>query len=206
MTSKEFEKLGKATRKEIGKKYGFKQRDYLSYKIVDGYFFALNHLASSDAFLVVKPMYADDLWWDIFQCPENKKAPKSLRGMGAFSVRGTKIASYMVFPGSWKQYTEEMIISIWQKIFPVVEKDIESFISAHPNPDKYFPEPTDANKRVNLLYILALLWNGDTEEAADIVKNALSKGESSGMAAIDGEKTIDGYDYIIDWISKSKKR
>jgi len=150
-------------------------------------------------------MYADDLWWDIFQCPENKKAPKSLRGTGAFAVSGVQIASYPVFIGSWKQYTEEMIVSTWQKIFTLVEKDIEIFISANPNPNKYIPEPTYSNGRTNLLYILALLQNGAIDNATNIIKKALLKGESSGMAKSDSAQLIDGYEYLIDWINKSGK-
>lgn len=199
MTSKEFDKLDDTTRKEIGKEHGFKRSGYLSYKIVDGYFFALYHLVASDVYLKVKPMYADDLWWDIFQCPENKKAPKSLRGTGAFAVSGVQIASYPVFIGSWKQYTEDMIVSTWQKIFTLVEKDIEIFISANPN--KYIPEPTYSNGRTNLLYILALA----IDDATNIIKKALLKDESSGMAKSDSAQLIDGYEYLIDWINKSEK-
>lgn len=205
MTSKEFDKLDDATRKEIGKKYGFKRSGYLSYKIVDDYFFALNHLVASEAYLEVKPMCADDLWWDIFNCPENKKAPKSLRGTGAFAVSATQIASYPAFAGSWKQYTEEMIVSRWNEIFILVENDIEAFITANPNPDKYFPEPVYGNGRPNLLYILALLHNNAIEEATAIVNNALVKGENLGMSTSDGIKTTDGYEYLIDWIKKSEK-
>lgn len=209
MTSKEFDKLDDATRKEIGKKYGFRRSGYLSYKIVDGYFFALNHLVASEAYLEVKPMYADDLWWDIFNCPKNKKAPKSLRGNGAFAVSATQIASYPAFEESWKKYPDEMIVSkwqtIWQNIFTLVEKDIESFISANPNPDKYFPKPFYANGVANLLYILALLHNNAFEEATDMINNDLAKGHSPGMSSYDGTRLINGYEFILDWINKAEK-
>ena len=206
MTSKEFEKADDSTRKAIGKEYGFKRCSYISYKIVGGYFFTLNHLCAPDAFLEVKPMYADDLWWDIFQCPDNKKAPKSMRGNGAFSVSSEKVATYPVFPGSWKQYTEEMIESVWRDVFQRVEQDVESFLAAHPDPDKYFPKPPAPDRDVALLYLLALLHTGALEEAEIMVKEEISKGYSSGMLRDIGGREISGYEYMLDWIHDRMKQ
>lgn len=79
MTKKEFEKGINNSRKIVGNHFGYKKSGYVSYKIVNGYFFYILHLVDASIDLKVKPLYADDLWWDIFQMPENKKT-LSLRG------------------------------------------------------------------------------------------------------------------------------
>ena len=43
---------------------------------------------TEEARLPVKPMYADELWWDIWNATENKNEPLSLRGTGAYSLSG----------------------------------------------------------------------------------------------------------------------
>ena len=78
MTSKEFDKSVNISRKSVGSEFGFKKSGYVSYKIVNGYFFYLLHLVNASIDLYVKPFYTDDLWCDIFQMPEAKK-PISLR-------------------------------------------------------------------------------------------------------------------------------
>ena len=97
MTSKEFDNSVNISRKSVGSEFGFKKSGYVSYKIVNGYFFYLLHLVNASIDLYVKPFYADDLWCDIFQMPEAKK-PISLRGNGAFALPGESIASYDTFP------------------------------------------------------------------------------------------------------------
>lgn len=39
MTSKEFDKCVNTSRKSVGREYGWKKSGYVSYKIVNGYFF-----------------------------------------------------------------------------------------------------------------------------------------------------------------------
>lgn len=66
-------------RRSESRKYGFRQSSYINFKVDGGYFFCLSFL-TDEARLTVKPMYADDLWWDIWDASENKKEPMSLRG------------------------------------------------------------------------------------------------------------------------------
>ena len=72
MTKKEFEKGINNYRKIVGNHFGYKKSGYVSYKIVNGYFFYILHTVDASIDLEVKPFYADDLWWDIFQMPGNK--------------------------------------------------------------------------------------------------------------------------------------
>ncbi|WP_143089280.1 hypothetical protein [Prevotella sp. KH2C16] len=76
MTRKEFDKVSDRERKDVSKDFGWRQSGYLNWKITQGYYFAVFHLSLPEAYLTVKPLYVDDLWWDIFELPENKEAPK----------------------------------------------------------------------------------------------------------------------------------
>lgn len=105
MTRKEFKKGINECRKIVGNQFGFKKSGYVSYKIVNGYFFYIHHLVDTSVDLRVKPLYADDLWFDIFQIPESKK-PLSLRGNGAFALSGELIGEFPTFVGSWGNYKE----------------------------------------------------------------------------------------------------
>ena len=67
MTKKEFNKGINESRKMIGKQFGFRRNGYISYKVVNDYFFCIFHCVDSEVTLKVKPMYLDDLWWDVFQ-------------------------------------------------------------------------------------------------------------------------------------------
>lgn len=202
MTSKEFDKCINNSRKSVGSEFGFKKSGYVSYKVVDGYFFYLLHLADASVDLKVKPFYADDLWCDIFQIPEAKK-PISLRGNGAFALSGETIASYDTFPGKYKNYTES---DIWESVFNEIEYDIHNFISQNPSADLYMPSSTNARGDVSLSYLVALLHNNKVEEVIDLVTNAIREEQCSGMSKYiinigkdgsDVEK--DAYSFILDY-------
>lgn len=84
MNSKEYNKKIADARRNESRKFGFRQSSYINFKVEAGYFFCLYFL-TEEARLTVKPMYADELWWDIWNATENKNEPLSLRGTGAYS-------------------------------------------------------------------------------------------------------------------------
>ena len=63
------EKVSNKCRKQVAKSFGWKQCDYLNWKIDSGYYFSLCHLVLEQVELSVKPYFIDDLWWDIFEMP-----------------------------------------------------------------------------------------------------------------------------------------
>ena len=129
------EKISKKCRKQVAKRFGWKQYDYLNWKIDSGYYFSLNHFVLEQVELSVKPYFIDDLWWDIFEMPEKKQAPKSLRGNGAFAVPDISLKEYVVFEtGKIPVYTEEDVVSRWENTFNTIEADIAHFINENPNP------------------------------------------------------------------------
>ncbi len=200
MTSKEFDKSVNISRKSVGSEFGFKKSGYVSYKIVNGYFFYLLHLVNASIDLYVKPFYADDLWCDIFQMPEAKK-PISLRGNGAFALPGESIATYDTFPGNCKNYSESIIWEIWESVFNEIESDIRDFIAKNPSADLYMPPTTNARGDISLSYLVALLHNNKISEVINLVNMARQEGHCSGMTTVKlfDEKEKDGYSYILDY-------
>lgn len=98
MTEKQYQKLVADARRAEGRKYGFRQNTYINFKVEDGYFFCV-YFQYGSARLTVKPMYVDDLWWDILGEPENKDKPDSLRGTGEHSLPG----QVLVYTGQRKR-------------------------------------------------------------------------------------------------------
>lgn len=70
----------KGYQETIGKKYGFKQCDYINWKIKDGYFFELDTTYVVNTELRVKPLFMDDLYWKIIYPHKEMKLSDSLRG------------------------------------------------------------------------------------------------------------------------------
>ncbi len=81
--------------KGIVKSYGLKKKDYMVWgKKGDMYFSLLVDIREKDGRCFcsslerMKPLWMDDLFWDIMDMPENKKEPLSLRCIGAFAIYG----------------------------------------------------------------------------------------------------------------------
>ena len=189
------EKVSNKCRKQVGKSFGWKQCDYLNWKIDSGYYFSLCHLVLEQVKLSVKPYFIDDLWWDIFEMPENKKAPKSLRGNGTYAVSGIDIKKYVVFDrDKIPVYTEEDVIARWEDTFSAIEADIAQFISENPNPDLFCPLG-----RTSRIYELMMdIHAGNLDQALEKIE--LFKANPNGVI-YSGPKGYD-YEYIERWCKK----
>ena len=127
---KELEKTEKAVLKKIACQHGWRQRDFIEWRIEAGYFLCLrvptiNYVLSSIT-LEIKPLFIDDLWWDVFNMSSNKNEPKSLRGTGAFAVNAPTIAKYDVFDfDNALDYSQASIESKLEEVFQAIDKDIQ---------------------------------------------------------------------------------
>ena len=168
MTDKEHRKIIADTRRSVSRKYGFRQSSYINFKVEGGYFFCLFFL-DVEARLIVKPLYADDLWWDIWDATENKKEPLSLRGTGAYSLSGQVRASYETA----KFTDKEELTNTFNKIFQDANTEISGFLSENPDADIFYPDESKMDHDPDrLLYLMALLHNGKEEDALAIIKEA----------------------------------
>lgn len=193
----ELRKLSDSARRKVSRNFGFRQSGYINWIVKDGYFFSLQHLGFANVYLEAKPMYADDLWWDIFNLSENKKCPTSLRGIGAFSIHAAQLKEYAFLNECAEENNEEELSKKWQNIFCLAVQDIENFLRNHPNADTFIPNKNcnyDADK---LLYFITLLHNGRKNEVVQAIKELKAKGHSCQFC--DWASGMDSYDFILKW-------
>ena len=197
MTDKEYRKIIADARRSVSRKYGFRQSSYINFKVEGGYFFCLFFL-TGEARLTVKPLYADDLWWDIWGATENKKEPLSLRGIGAYTLSGQVLASYEIKNTTDKSKLENQ----FEQLFNGATAEITKFIADNPDADTFYPDESKMDHDPDrLLYLMALIHNGKEEEALSIIKEARKNKHrcifQSGMFS-------DSYTYIRRWCHREQ--
>lgn len=197
MTDKEYRKIIADARRSVSRKYGFRQSSYINFKVEGGYFFCLFFL-TGEARLTVKPLYADDLWWDIWGATGNKKEPLSLRGIGAYTLSGQVLASYEIKNTTDKSKLENQ----FEQLFNGATAEITKFIADNPDADTFYPDESKMDHDPDrLLYLMALIHNGKEEEALSIIKEARKNKHrcifQSGMFS-------DSYTYIRRWCNREQ--
>jgi hypothetical protein len=197
MTDKEYRKIIADVRRSVSREYGFRQSSYINFKVDDGYFFCLFFL-TGEARLTVKPLYSDDLWWDILDATDNKKEPLSLRGTGAYTLSGQVLATYEIKDTTDKSKLE----SQFEQLFNDATAEITKFIADNPDADTFYPDESKMDHDPDrLLYIIALIHNGREEEALSIIKEARKNKHrcifQSGMFS-------DSYTYIRRWCNREQ--
>ncbi len=80
------------------KQYGCKKKDYMVWSATkDNYFSLLVDVRERDGHCYctslehIKPLWLDELFWDIIDMSENKSEPLSLRCIGAFALYGMTV-------------------------------------------------------------------------------------------------------------------
>ena len=208
----ELNKKDTSIRKSVSKKYGWKQSSYINWKVEAGYYFYSIHLYSDEATLYVKPLYIDDLWWDVFEMPSNKKEPMSLRGNGSFSLDGVQI---LKTPDLFdfrtnvrgaeneleeiQKYSDEVIEKIWDNVFQQFDDEVQRFLKENPDPDSYFPGEEHCHGYYTLI---TYLHAGDKQKVLDkIAEFRATPGRTCVKLArsFDDGKTRDGLDFIEAW-------
>jgi len=143
-----------------------------------------------------KPMILDEIFWDVFQLPENKKQPLSFRAMGAFTCNG--------------HYTEDLEIvdanlesaELAKLHFSFAQEQVAK-CSAEFKLDKFIAdeeEYTEATEYFNSSASLfcAYCANNDTERAKKYALECLQHPEfvTSGFATIDKDFLEFGLEYL----------
>lgn len=203
MKRTELKRICDSERRRISKKFGFRQSGYVNWIVKSEYFFYIENLRFADVSLMVKPIFVDDLWWDIFGLPENKDAPLSLRGNGAFSVFGKPISTYDFLPGDIGQYSESDIEDVFQGIFSEALSNIERFVQNNPDANKYIPDKDENFDKDKLLYFMCLIRNGQTDTVIKAIKELKFNGHQCLYHKF--PEDIDSYDCILKWCSDSAK-
>ena len=197
MTDKEYRKIIADARRSVSRKYGFRQSSYINFKVDGGYFFCLYFL-TGEVRLTVKPMYADDLWWDIWGATENKKEPLSLRGTGAYSLSGQVLATYDIKGTTDKSKLENQ----FEQVFNDATAAITMFIADNSDADLFYPDESKMEHDPDrLLFLMALIHNNKKDEALAVIKEARKNKHrcifQSGMFS-------DSYTYIRRWCNREQ--
>ena len=191
MTDREYQKMIADVRRDVSCKYGFRQSSYVNFKVEDGYFFCLHFL--NDVRLTVKPMYADDLWWEIWDAADNKSEPLSLRGTGAYSLSGQVLATYEI----QETFDRNELSGQFEQMFQSATTEVSKFIADNPDTDIFYPDELKMDHDPDrLLFLMALIHNGKEKDALAIIKEARRNKHrcmfNSGMFS-------DSYTYIKRW-------
>lgn len=184
-------------RRSISRKYGFRQSSYINFTVESGYFFCL-YFMTGDVRLTVKPMYADDLWWNIWDASDNKKEPLSLRGIGAYSLSGQVLSSYEIT----KVAAKSELIDIIEGIFQNAKDAISKFLTANPDANTFFPDESKMDHDPDrLLHLMTLIHNGKEEDALAIIKEAR---KNKHRCIFQSGLFSDSYTYIRRWCNREQ--
>lgn len=87
---KELKAYLKVRSKELAKQFALKKKDYMFFCSRQDMFYSMMFFITNDYRVKIsfhaKPLWVDDLLWDILKMPSNKKEPVSLRSVGAFTI------------------------------------------------------------------------------------------------------------------------
>lgn len=197
MTKKEYQRMVADARRVAGHVYGFRQSSYINFKVEDGYFFCLKFM-NYGVRLTVKPMYADDLWWDIWDTPEYKRDPVSLRETGIYSLPGQVLASYDIVEGN----TSDELTPKFERIFKDASEQIAKFLTANPAADTFYPDESEMDCDPDrLLYLITLIHNGREKEALRVIAEERAEGHRCEFRRL---WFNDSYTYIRRWCKRNR--
>lgn len=197
MTKKEYQRMVADARREAGRLHGFRQSSYINFIVADGYFFCLKFM-NYGVRLTVKPMYADDLWWDIWDTPEYKHDPVSLRETGEYSLPGQVLASYDIVEGD----NSAELTPKFERIFEDASGKIAQFLADNPDADTFYPDESEMDCDPDrLLYLITLIHNGRDKEALKIMAEERAEGHRCEFRRL---WFFDSYTYISRWCKRKK--
>lgn len=160
---KEMNKYIENRTKEVFKTYSLKKKDYMFYYSKNNMFYSIMFSMSRDiikVYFYAKPLWLDDILWDILDMSNNKKAPISLRGIGAFTIN-SKI-----------QLKEYNILS-QKDIDDIIDKSFKEILELSNvyNEEYYLKHYTDISYQEEIIYTIVLIYNKEYSKALDYLSN-----------------------------------
>lgn len=160
---KEMNKYLENRTKEVFKTYSLKKKDYMFYYSKNNMFYSIMFSISRDiikVYFYAKPLWLDDILWDILDMSNNKKAPISLRGIGAFTIN-SKI-----------QLKEYNILS-QKDIDDIIDKSFKEILELSNvyNEEYYLKHYTDISYQEEIIYTIVLIYNKEYSKALDYLSN-----------------------------------
>ena len=197
MNKTELKKYIADKRRASARKFAFRQSSHINFKVVNGYFFYLS-FSYCDAVLIVKPLYADDLWLDIFELPEYEDAPLSWRGLGEEALPGQELRTFNM-PGGQLDETSDLT-AVFDRIFQESDIEISHFLEKNPDADLFIPDESKIDDKDRLLYLVTLINRGRDKEVLSIIRHERLLRPICILRAI---FTEDKYSYIKRWCKRN---
>lgn len=140
------------------KKFKIKKRDFMIWQQKeDGFYNAHIHMGEKDGkcFCSVtgycKPMWLDELFWEIMGMEDNKKGPVSLRSIGAFTVYGNKFMQESNEIVSWS--VEELSVYVKEYVSGFAAKIQENICSRFAEEISEFSYHADIRETLYLIHL-----------------------------------------------------
>lgn len=197
MKFSEIEKIATSIRRELGKKFGYKQSDYINWKIKDGYFFCLDTLHVIHTELNVKPIFIDDLYWRIIYPNAKKKLPDSLRGNGSLSHLCEKIWEERFPEKLKKDFSAEEYEQIFTNVYQTADKEIDKFLQKYPDPNMF---DELLSEKAYLSKTLIQINQGNFQNAIKLAEKGLNyeRGVHISYRMPDGNEKNE-FEFILDY-------
>lgn len=189
--------------------YGFKMKSGFLFKRQGDFFFSMpvsirysenenGYLLSGSA--LVKPYDLDDLFWDIFEIPDNKKQPDSLRANGVYVAPSLSIDRITI------KVNSENLESSCHDLLSDFEKIINNFLMVVTDVQSYFQHVKRALEYNNeeLLFILLEIQLCNYEGALRMLETEMSLGKSGGFRADDQDIYEYARDYCLEKLNDQK--
>lgn len=172
LTNSQKEKLKNDARRIVARKYGFKQHSYSNWTVRNDYFFFLHDI--NGVKLYVKPLYMDDLLWEIVH--HDKIKPMSLRANGCLVAAGDMISEFpdpLAWDADDSNFAEKNAEELWEKIFSKCDKEINRFLIKNPNVEDY-----EVSRDVPdyFQYLMYLCHHNRFEDAVEYIKERREAG------------------------------
>ncbi len=167
---KQLKKITYASIRNNAKKYNFKTKQDAIFCVNENMFLSIYIRAgvNENCFIctcqeVIKPLWTDNLLWDILDCPENKNESISLRAFGAFTFFGLET------------YSEKSVIENWsnEELEICIEKYVKNFVERQKCYNAtFFEEKMNRDMYQGDLYnLLHLIHKKKYSDAYDFIDN-----------------------------------
>ncbi len=149
--------------KEEFKKYRLKKKDYMFYVSKDNMFYSTTLFMNRNklsAYFHAKPLWLDDILWDVLDMSSNKEEPISLRSIGAFTIQSLIRK---------KDYTVEST----EEIDVVVTKTFEELVALAYSyqEEDFLMDYQTITYQQEVINVIVLIHNGEYDKALAICQN-----------------------------------
>ncbi len=180
--NKELKKQLESKSKLEFKKHHLKKRDYIFYTSDGKMFYAMMFFMLNDivkANFYAKPLWLDDILWEVLDMDENKDEPISLRGVGAFTIN--PIAQTMKNKVTSLEGIDDFVTNTF--------RDFIEFSHAYKE-ETFLNDYTNISYQKEVINIIVLIHHNQFEPALEIlaskrISDFISNGKCFSDLAID---------------------